>query len=38
VVGRRDATRDMFHFVSGAIALPTVLFSGQPFFRSAWAG
>jgi Cu2+-exporting ATPase len=36
--GASDATRDMFHFISGAIALPTVLFSGQPFFRSALAG
>ena len=35
--GAEDATRDMFHWISGAIALPTVVFAGQPFFRSAWA-
>ncbi|NBZ87246.1 heavy metal translocating P-type ATPase [Stagnihabitans tardus] len=34
--GAEAATRDLFHFLSGAIALPTVLFCGQPFFRSAW--
>ncbi|KGJ23396.1 heavy metal translocating P-type ATPase [Paracoccus sanguinis] len=34
--GADDATRDMFHFISGAIALPTVAFAGQPFFSSAW--
>jgi len=27
----------MFHWISGAIALPTVVFAGQPFFKSAWA-
>jgi Cu2+-exporting ATPase len=35
--GAEDATRDLFHWISGAIALPTVLFAGQPFFKSAWA-
>jgi Cu2+-exporting ATPase len=35
--GAEDATRDLFHWISGAIALPTVVFAGQPFFRSAWA-
>ncbi|MTH77405.1 heavy metal translocating P-type ATPase [Paracoccus aestuariivivens] len=34
--GAEAATRDMFHFISGAIALPTVAFAGQPFFSSAW--
>ncbi len=34
--GAEAATRDMFHWISGAIALPTVIFAGQPFFRSAW--
>lgn len=35
--GAEPATRDLFHFLSGAIAIPTVLFAGQPFFRAAWA-
>lgn len=34
--GAADATRDMFHWISAAITLPAILFSGQPFFRSAW--
>ena len=35
--GAEGATRDLFHWISGAIALPTVVFSSQPFFKSAWA-
>ncbi|AZL58902.1 cadmium-translocating P-type ATPase [Tabrizicola piscis] len=35
--GAEDATRDLFHWISAAIALPTVIFVGQPFFKSAWA-
>lgn len=34
--GAEGATRDLFHMISGAIALPTVAFAGQPFFRNAW--
>lgn len=34
--GASDATRDLFHWLSAAIALPTVTFSAQPFFKSAW--
>ena len=35
--GAEGATRDLFHWISAAIALPTVVFAGQPFFKSAWA-
>ncbi|MGQ0610669.1 MAG: heavy metal translocating P-type ATPase [Paracoccaceae bacterium] len=35
--GASGVTRDMFHLISGAIALPTVAFAGQPFFRPALA-
>lgn len=34
--GAESATRDMFHWISAAIALPTVVFVGRPFFVSAW--
>ena len=35
--GAGDAARGVFHWISAAIALPTVAFAAQPFFRSAWA-
>lgn len=35
--GAADATRDMFHWLSGAIAIPAVIFAGVPFYRSAWS-
>ncbi|HSF93137.1 MAG TPA: heavy metal translocating P-type ATPase, partial [Paracoccaceae bacterium] len=34
--GAEAATRDMMHWLSAVIALPTVAFSGVPFFRNAW--
>jgi len=30
-------TRDFLHWISACIALPTILFSGRPFFRSAFS-
>ncbi|MGB0853271.1 MAG: heavy metal translocating P-type ATPase [Pikeienuella sp.] len=35
--GATDATRDLFHMISAAIALPVVAYSAQPFFLSAWS-
>ena len=35
--GAEGPTRDMFHWVSAAITLPTIAFSGQIFFRNAWS-
>ena len=35
--GAEDATRDLFHWISAMIALPTLAFAGQPFFASAIA-
>ncbi|MFW2588970.1 heavy metal translocating P-type ATPase [Sagittula sp. SSi028] len=34
--GAEGQTRDMFHWISGAIVLPAVAFSAQPFFNNAW--
>ncbi|WP_412505665.1 heavy metal translocating P-type ATPase, partial [Roseovarius sp. SYSU LYC5161] len=35
--GAEGPTRDLFHWISAAIAMPAIAFSGQPFFRNAWA-
>ena len=34
--GADGPTRDLFHLISAMIAIPTVAFAGQPFFRNAW--
>lgn len=32
-----QGTRDLLHWVSALIAIPAVMYTGQPFFRVAWA-
>src|SRR5690606_27564371 len=34
--GAEGSTRDVLHILSGLIALPTLLYAGRPFYRSAW--
>ena len=34
--GATDATRDLFHWISGLIAGPVLIFAGRFFYRSAW--
>lgn len=34
--GAEAATRDMFHWISAAIAIPTIGFCAQPFFSNSW--
>ncbi|TDR94070.1 heavy metal translocating P-type ATPase [Enterovirga rhinocerotis] len=35
--GAEPETRDLFHWLSGLIALPALAYAGQVFFRSAWS-
>jgi len=34
--GAEGYTRDLMHWISAAIALPAIAFSGFPFYKSAW--
>ena len=34
--GADGVTRDFLHWISAAIALPTVAYTAQPFFKNAW--
>ncbi len=35
--GAEAATRDLMHWISAMIALPTIAFSAQPFFKNGWS-
>lgn len=34
--GAEGVTRDLFHWISAAIVMPAIAFSGAPFFTGAW--
>ncbi len=34
----KDEFRTLFHWVGFALATPTLIYSGQPFFKGAWSG
>ena len=34
--GAEGSTRELFHWISAAIAVPAIAYAGQPFFKSAW--
>ncbi|WP_374650893.1 heavy metal translocating P-type ATPase [Dongia sp.] len=36
-LGADPWTRDLLHWVSAMIAIPAILYAGQPFFASAWS-
>lgn len=35
--GAGGVTRELFHWLSALIALPTIAYAGRPFYKSAWA-
>ncbi|MCC6924571.1 heavy metal translocating P-type ATPase [Novosphingobium sp.] len=35
--GAEGATKELFHWLSAAIGVPAIIYSGMPFFRSAWS-
>ncbi|MEQ1498590.1 MAG: heavy metal translocating P-type ATPase [Novosphingobium sp.] len=34
--GAEGPTKELFHYLSAAIGVPAILYSGRPFFTSAW--
>ncbi|MEJ6401276.1 heavy metal translocating P-type ATPase [Yoonia sp. 2307UL14-13] len=34
--GAAGATQHLFHIISASIAIPAVIYAGQPFFQNAW--